>query len=73
MMSKASPQSMLLTKLRTILMYPAPLKGLEAIRKDAENFFRAFPDIRVEFLHLMSKADTVMGESCFYRNKYGVT
>jgi steroid delta-isomerase-like uncharacterized protein len=31
-------------------MYPEPIRGQEAIRRDAEAFFRAFPDVRCHLL-----------------------
>src|SRR5206468_4895105 len=31
-------------------MYPEPLRGRDAIRKDTEGFLRAFPDLRFELL-----------------------
>ncbi len=36
-------------------MYPQPLRGREAIRKDTANFFRAFPDLRFEILTVIEK------------------
>ena len=36
-------------------MYPEPLRGRDAIRKDAASFFRAFPDIRIELLSTIEK------------------
>ena len=46
-------------------MSPAPMKGIDAIRKDAENFFKAFPNMKVKFLNLMTKGNTIMGEVRF--------
>ena len=45
--------------------YPAPLKGLDSIRKDTKNFFKAFPDMKIKFLNLMTKGNTIMGELQF--------
>ena len=42
--------------------YPDPLNGSEGTRKDAENFMKAFPDVRVQILNLVSRGDLVMGE-----------
>jgi steroid delta-isomerase-like uncharacterized protein len=36
-------------------MYPEPLRGRDAIRKDIANFFRAFPDLRFEILSTIEK------------------
>jgi steroid delta-isomerase-like uncharacterized protein len=36
-------------------MYPEPLRGRDAIRKDTANFFRAFPDLRLEVLTTIEK------------------
>ncbi len=36
-------------------MYPQPLRGREAIRKDTANFVRAFPDLRFEILTVIEK------------------
>ena len=38
-------------------MYPAPLKGREAIKKDSADFFRAFPDLRFEISNIIEKSD----------------
>jgi steroid delta-isomerase-like uncharacterized protein len=38
-------------------MYPDPLRGRGAIRKDAAIFFRAFPDIRFEIIATIEKDD----------------
>ena len=38
-------------------MYPEPLRGREAIRKDAAGFFRGFPDIRMEVITTLEKDD----------------
>ncbi len=43
-------------------MYPEPLKGRAAIRKDIEDFFQAFPDIQMKVSHMMSSRDTVAFE-----------
>ena len=38
-------------------MYPAPLKGREAIKKDSADFFRAFPDLRFDISNVIEKDD----------------
>jgi len=38
-------------------MYPEPLRGRAAIRKDAATFLRGFPDIRFEILTTIEKDD----------------
>jgi steroid delta-isomerase-like uncharacterized protein len=38
-------------------MYPEPLRGRDAIRKDTASFFRAFPDIRMEVINTFEKDD----------------
>ena len=38
-------------------MYPEPLRGRAAIRKDAATFFRGFPDIRYEIITTLEKDD----------------
>ena len=38
-------------------MYPQPLRGRDAIRKDTEIFLRAFPDMRFEALTVIEKDD----------------
>jgi len=38
-------------------MYPEPLRGRDAIRKDAATFFRGFPDIRYELIATSEKDD----------------
>jgi steroid delta-isomerase-like uncharacterized protein len=38
-------------------MYPEPLRGRAAIRKDAATFFRGFPDIRFEVISTIEKDD----------------
>ncbi len=42
--------------------YPQPLKGKEALKKDAEDFLKAFPDIRFTMSNLMGKGDTAAVE-----------
>lgn len=37
--------------------YPDPLRGHDAIRKDLEEFFRAFPDLSLKFTDLFQKND----------------
>ena len=41
---------------------PEPLKGRAAIEKDAADFFRAFPDLRVEVINIFEKGDRAAGE-----------
>jgi steroid delta-isomerase-like uncharacterized protein len=36
-------------------MYPEPLRGRAAIRKDAATFFKGFPDIRYEIISTIEK------------------
>jgi steroid delta-isomerase-like uncharacterized protein len=38
-------------------MYPEPLRGREAIRKDAATFFKGFPDVRMEVITTLEKGD----------------
>ena len=38
-------------------MYPQPLRGRDAIKKDTETYFRAFPDLRFELLTTVEKDD----------------
>ena len=38
-------------------MYPEPLRGRDAIRKDTATFFRGFPDIRLEVINTIEKDD----------------
>jgi steroid delta-isomerase-like uncharacterized protein len=38
--------------------YPEPLRGEQAIRKDFEDFFRAFPDLKFEILSELEKSAT---------------
>jgi steroid delta-isomerase-like uncharacterized protein len=38
-------------------MYPEPLRGRGAIRKDAATFFTGFPDIRLEIISTIEKDD----------------
>lgn len=42
--------------------YPKPLNGREAIRKDIEDFFTAFPDVKVEVISIISTGDLVASE-----------
>jgi len=42
--------------------YPQPLKGKEAIRKDIEDFFKAFPDVRCQLSNVIASGDTVAFE-----------
>jgi steroid delta-isomerase-like uncharacterized protein len=36
-------------------MYPEPLRGRDALRKDTAVFFRAFPDLRFEIVSIVEK------------------
>jgi steroid delta-isomerase-like uncharacterized protein len=38
-------------------MYPEPLRGRDAISKDAANLFRAFPDVRFQIVSVIEKDD----------------
>jgi steroid delta-isomerase-like uncharacterized protein len=38
-------------------MYPEPLRGREAIVKDSDGFFSAFPDLRFEIVSMIEKDD----------------
>jgi len=38
-------------------MYPEPLRGRDAIRKDTATFFKGFPDIRFEIITTIEKDD----------------
>ena len=51
--------------------YPAPLEGVEAMQRDHEDFFSAFPDIKVRLLSVMSKGDYVMCEVLFLGTNSG--
>lgn len=42
--------------------YPEPLKGREAIRKDIEDFFQAFPDIQAKVVNVVGRGDTIAFE-----------
>jgi steroid delta-isomerase-like uncharacterized protein len=42
--------------------YPEPLRGEAAIRKDAADFIRAFPDLRFEVTNAISKGETAIAE-----------
>ncbi len=46
-------------------LFPEPLKGREAIRKAAETFRKAFPDLQFKFLNTVSKGDLVIVEGAF--------
>lgn len=39
--------------------YPEPVRGKEALRKDIEDFFTAFPDIHLTLTDILSKGNTV--------------
>lgn len=45
--------------------FPEPLKGHEGVRKDVENFFGGFPDVKVQILNLMTKGDVILGKVLF--------
>src|SRR5438309_4317646 len=38
-------------------MYPEPLRGRDAIKKDAATFFRGFPDMKFEIVSIIEKDD----------------
>lgn len=38
-------------------MYPEPLRGRDAIRKDTATFFKGFPDVRLEIISTIEKDD----------------
>ncbi|MDQ2913687.1 MAG: ester cyclase, partial [Chloroflexota bacterium] len=38
-------------------MYPEPLRGRDAIVKDSDGFFTAFPDLRFEIVSIIEKDD----------------
>ena len=38
-------------------MYPEPLRGRDAIRKDTATFFKGFPDVRFEIISTIEKDD----------------
>jgi steroid delta-isomerase-like uncharacterized protein len=42
--------------------YNSPLKGREAVRKDIEAFFRAFPDIHATIDHLLANGNSAAFE-----------
>ena len=46
-------------------MLPGPLQGREAIRKTAETFRKAFPDLHFRFLNTLTKGDIVVIEGVF--------
>ena len=39
--------------------YPEPLRGRDAIRKDVQDFFTAFPDIRFNLTNVIAEGDQV--------------
>ena len=43
-------------------MYPEPLRGREAIKKDSADFLRAFPDLRFEISNVIEKDGLGAGE-----------
>jgi predicted ester cyclase len=44
-------------------MYPQPLKGWEAIRKDAQDFIKAFPDLQFSISNVKVQGDTATLEA----------
>jgi steroid delta-isomerase-like uncharacterized protein len=42
--------------------YPEPLRGRAAVEKASADFFRAFPDLRVEVIDIFEKGDRAAGE-----------
>jgi steroid delta-isomerase-like uncharacterized protein len=42
--------------------YPEPLKGRDAIRRDIEDFFQAFPDLQARLVSVLASGDTVASE-----------
>ena len=42
--------------------YPEPLRGRAAVEKDSADFFRAFPDLRIEVIDIFEKGDRAAGE-----------
>jgi len=44
-------------------MYPQPLRGRDAIRKDIEDFFKAFPDIQFKLSNIIARGDTIACEA----------
>lgn len=42
--------------------YPEPLKGREAIQKDIEDFFQAFPDVQATVVNVLVSGDTAAFE-----------
>jgi steroid delta-isomerase-like uncharacterized protein len=42
--------------------YPEPLKGTEAVKKDASDFFAAFPDLKVQVKKFIADGDTIAME-----------
>ncbi len=42
--------------------YAEPLQGREAIRKDIEDFFLAFPDLQVKASNILASGDTIAFE-----------
>lgn len=45
--------------------YPEPLRGKDRIRKDAEDTFKSFPDVRITPSNIMSSGDTGAAEWSF--------
>src|SRR5919204_840749 len=46
-------------------LYPKPLVGKTAVKKDVEDFIRALPDLRFEVTNILEKGDLGVGESRF--------
>ena len=42
---------------------PEPLQGREAIRKDMENWFTAFPDGKIKYVNVLGEGDTAAVEA----------
>jgi steroid delta-isomerase-like uncharacterized protein len=41
---------------------PEPVKGKEGVRKDSEDAFKSFPDVRITILNILSSGDTAAAE-----------
>ncbi len=48
---------------RTIPSTLEPLKGQEAIRKDIEDFFQAFPNIQTKVVNVVASGDIIASEA----------
>ncbi|MBI4337827.1 MAG: ester cyclase [Chloroflexi bacterium] len=44
-------------------LYPQPLRGRESIKKDWQEFIKAFPDIRMTATHILATGDTAAVEA----------